>query len=656
MKHQKSIRSKLLLNSISITAIFLILLGGISSLMNYRSTLSSLEQTMGETAKMATESLTHELETYKVLANEISHDHILTNPATPKDVLVEECQEIAERNGLTDIAVSDSEGNSLASDFCIKDTVYFQQAKSTGTVYISDPIYRDDLGIMNIVIAAPIMRDNVFKGVVYMGLDSQFLCDMVSNISIGKTGNASLINNNGDTIGYEDNQLVLDAYNTQEEMKNDKELEQLAAVERKVMAGQSGFDTYRYGGVDKFVAYAPVEGTNGWGMYLAVEKSEYLNSTYLGICLVIGFLIVSLIISFLLMRGLSISISQPISLCTERIRELAQGDLHSEVPRINTGDETQVLADCTGQLIDNLKSVIGDIDFCLSEMSEGNFAVSSQAEQSYVGDFKNIIHSITTLNGTMNEILSKITEVANQVASGSEQIAQSSLTLADGATEQAGAVEELTSTVATVASMAEQSAESTEKAYEDSRQSAKMAENSTDDIKNLTEAMERISSTSTEIENIIATIEDIASQTNLLSLNASIEAARAGEAGRGFAVVADQIGKLASDSAQSAVITKELIGKSLEEVRRGNGITQKTAGALEEVIQRMQGFAEVARETSKISMTQAEAVREVEKGIDQIAEVVQSNSASAQQSAASSQELSAQSEELKQLVSRFHLK
>lgn len=168
--------------------------------------------------------------------------------------------------------------------------------------------------------------------------------------------------------------------------------------------------------------------------------------------------------------------------------------------------------------------------------------------------------------------------------------------------------------------------------------------------------MERINDTSKEISNIIAAIEDIASQTNLLSLNASIEAARAGEAGKGFAVVADQIGKLASDSAASAVDTKKLIEHSLQEIDHGNEIMAKATTAIESVIKGINSLAVSTNEISELSDTQADAMKQLEEGIEQISEVIQNNSAAAQQSSATSEELSAQSEALEHLVGQFTLK
>ena len=168
--------------------------------------------------------------------------------------------------------------------------------------------------------------------------------------------------------------------------------------------------------------------------------------------------------------------------------------------------------------------------------------------------------------------------------------------------------------------------------------------------------MERINATSKEIANIIAEIEDIASQTNLLSLNASIEAARAGEAGKGFAVVADQIGKLASDSADSAVNTKRLIENSINEIQLGNEITAKTTTAIESVISGIKELAESTKEISELSEVQADSMRQLELGVEQISEVIQNNSAAAQETSATSQELSAQSDSLEDLVGQFQLK
>lgn len=651
---QTSIRGKLLKNTLSILVIYLVALGCISSYLNYSSTVESLEQTMVETVRVAANSITHDLETYEVLARELTYSPVFRNPEG-KERMQSLCAEMAARNGVESMDVTDVYGNSLTSDISVSEQAYFQVPKETKQTYISDLIVRRDNGEMNLIVSAPILIDNIFHGIVFIGIDAQFLCDLVSDIQIGETGNASMINGQGDTIGYQDVELVLDAYNTQNELANDSGLAQLAAVERRVMAGETGFASYAYGGVEKYAAFTPVEGTNGWGLYVAVEKAEFLKSTYAGILIMAVLIVIALISAYILMSRSAASIVDPIRLCVERMSALAQGDIHTAVPAIKTGDETQILAESAQILVDNLRRVIGDIDDCLTEMSKGNFAIKSKAEASYVGDFGNIIKSIRELNRTLNETLLQIVEVAGHVAAGAGQMSENAQTLAEGATDQAGSVEELTATITNVTNAAVASASDSCRAYENAQASAENAAGSSEEIRKLTLAMERITETSKEIENIIGAIEDIASQTNLLSLNASIEAARAGEAGRGFAVVADQIGKLAADSAQSAVNTRELIVKSLEEIENGNDITIKTAEVLHHVIEDMKEFAEVVNKSSEESNRQAESMQEVEHGIEQISGVVESNSAAAEEASATSEELFAQSEHLNTLVSRFKL-
>lgn len=318
-------------------------------------------------------------------------------------------------------------------------------------------------------------------------------------------------------------------------------------------------------------------------------------------------------------------------------------------------DELGKLAGNFRQACKTLEVIVQDTSYLLGKMAEGNFDVSSNNAQIYIGNFRQQYESISKLKHELSDTLTQINEASEQVASGSGQLAGGAQALAEGATDQAGAVEELTATVESVSGIAESSAESASGAYQMVRTAVEQADQSREELQALTNAMERISSTSQEIQNIIGSIEEIASQTNLLSLNASIEAARAGEAGKGFAVVADQIGKLAGDSAQAAVNTRDLIEKSLQEIENGNQITEKTVAALNKILESMNDFANAAKGASESSTEQADMLKQIEQGIEQISSVVQSNSAAAEETSATSQELSAQSEGLKNLVGRFKL-
>lgn len=379
----------------------------------------------------------------------------------------------------------------------------------------------------------------------------------------------------------------------------------------------------------------------------------------LSVILIILIVIVTLIsftVSNRIGRQIAREISNPLKNLGQRLKLFAQGDLTSPFPEIDTHDEVAEMVSDATEMAAALNAIINDIGDVLGEMEGKNYAVESKIRDHYTNDFEKLLQSMRSLRNQMSDTIRLIGEASDQVSGGSTNLAESAQSIAEGATEQAGAVEELQATIIDITEAMEKSAESAEESFKQAQVYVKEADHTREEMQTMVVAMEKISESSAKIGNIIQEIESIASQTNLLSLNASIEAARAGEAGRGFAVVAEEIRQLAEQSAKAAVDSRDLIESSMREINEGNHAVERASSSIDQVVSGIQKIAESSKEISATATTQVETMRQAELGIGQITEVVQNNSAAAQQSSATSQELSAQAATLDELVGQFVLK
>ena len=656
----KSIKRKLFLNITMIILFVVVLIGGVTSFLCYKVTFDILEQTMSEVAETSAKVVTRELDIYKNVAAEVGLISELTQP----DTTLEEKNNIfntrMEMHNLEDIKTADKDGYVLSSSgdtTVVKHMDYFN-ASINGDVFVTDALFDETTFAMYYIVSAPLWKDGIYgssiEGVVMLRVDGKTLSDIAKDVVIGEKGFSSIIDKDGYIIGHPEYDKVLNLENVILEYENDGKNSELALLEKKMLNGQVKYGTYESNGSKNLLSYEAIEGTDGWAVLVDVPESEYMETTNFSILATVILGLLSILAATFIGIKMSNKIANPIIACSKRLKLLSEGDLHTEVPKSKSNDETGLLLDSLEKTINELNTIIQDISYHLGTIVTGD--LTKYVDKNYLGDFEPIKDSVVQIIKSLNYIFGNINDSIEQVASGSEELAGGAQVLTQGATEQASSIEELAATINEISEQIISNAESAQSAKEISEDTAAEVENGTKHMGQMINAMDDINSSSVEIGKIIKAIEDIAFQTNILALNAAVEAARAGSAGKGFAVVADEVRNLASRSAEAAKNTTELIENSLGAISNGAKIADETVKSFNSIVEKTNMTVSIVEKIAEASQQQAVAASQVNAGIEQISSVVQINSATAEESAAASEELSSQAILVRNLLKVIKIK
>lgn len=628
-------------------------LGAISAFLCYQSSMSALNKSMDATSTLAASTVAASLREYIAVAYETGSIARLADPTRSVDDKKKILQQRIDDHKFTSGYILDSSGKDIITGVDLSNRAYFKAAMQ-GKNFVSTPAYSDVTKAVSFAVVAPLWKDGIphttpIGAIVYVP-NGEFLDDLMRGIKVGGNGTAFMVDSKGTTIADLDSSIV-GVENGIQLGKTNSKLKKFGQIVENMAAGEKGVSSYSYNGVTKIVSYAPVPDTDGWSICVAAKKNDFLGMFFLSLVITLILVIAFTVVGVRFGIQLGAKIAQPIILCVDRLKLFAKGDLHTDVPKIHTNDETMILTENLSLAIRNLNQIIADIKRRLSDLAEKNLTIANV--EAYEGDFAEISKSFEAIVLALNATMKNIEQNAERVNGGAEELSKASQQLADGATDQASAIEELTATIADISEKIRLNADgaaNTRGIVEDMNRDI-LSSNA--HMNNMTEAMSKINKSSAEIANIMKTIEDIASQTNLLSLNAAIEAARAGEAGRGFAVVAAEVRDLAEQSAEAARTTAQLIENSISAVDEGAELAKITKESLNVVVSQSEKIGVAMDHIVEASNEQANASQQITEGVNQIATVVESNSATAEESAASSEELFGRATDLRALLQQF---
>lgn len=538
-----------------------------------------------------------------------------------------------------------SGGTISGDDYDITTRAWYDCIQSGETV-LTKPYTSASTGKTILSAATPVYdsKNNVV-GVAGIDVGIDTIMNMMGDYTIGANGYTMLLTNDG-TFVYHPNSDLIDTQ-IQDMNISDNVGEAITSQSTELLK-------YKADGATKYGCIMP-SGNTGFVVLSCIPKGQYYSSLIVAVTMLLVVIIAGIVFILFLIGRLSGKIVKPLAELNSVAIELANGNLDVTIES-KTNDEVGELGRSIGKTVDRLKEYIDYIDEIsdvLADMADGKLAI--KLKYAYVGEFQKVKDALINISNSMTEVMTSIVEGANQVSAGSDDLANAAQNMAENTENQAASIEELLASATTVAEQVKDNRDNSEKSATYTNEVADVMESSKTKMLQMREAMDKIQESSKQVVGIIKAIEDIASQTNLLSLNASIEAARAGEVGKGFAVVAGEIGGLANQSANAVNTTSSLINVSLDEIEKGNAIVNDVMESLDDAVERVRVANGMIQDTAQMADVQMKNIDQIRDAIQEMAQVVQDNSAMAEETSATSEELAAQSVTLNDLVQRFEI-
>ncbi len=529
----------------------------------------------------------------------------------------------------------------------VSDRKYFKFLEETGNIVIGEPALQDDIVQLAVGIPLKAEEDTVYYLVGSYKYD--ILNDVLSNMNLGETGAAYIVNEEGQIIGDKDMENIVKGVNVYEMYPDSKSRD----MYEKVIGGETGSQKISLHNTPHYVAYSPVPGTL-WSLVIDVPVREFktrsVTAAVLGTVLAVAVLIIGLGMIARMVSGLT----DHLRAATGRIEALSEGDLASAVNKSGTGDEIEVLTTALARTVEQLNSYISNIRYVLGELSGGNYTVEATGE--YNGDFAALKEALEVIADSLNRNMEAMRDSAREVAANTDIISGHTRQMQEDSGEQMEAVTRLNESTNRIVSNIGTIVDSANRVKECSDATSAKVTQGNQEMAGLIANMDEINANMEQIKQISGMIEGIAAQTNLLSLNASIEAARAGEHGKGFAVVAEQVRELAVQSATASAQTTEIIRNTSHTIQKGVEAARSMETSLMEIAENSSRFSEITDNLEQVIVEQKAAAENVKSDLESVDRIAESNAETARQTNDACEDFTKQAQMLTELVSHVKIR
>lgn len=625
----------------SIIIILLVYVIGTESCMySYNSTIELVRKNSKSAAKTTSDDLEVLLNTYKNIAAASGKDMILAGNV-PDEARVSKVEQLAKQYGFTSGNVLNEKGISIKDGTDFSDRSYVKKALQ-GKTNISDVTLSKYTGTYGLSIAAPLISSGRIVGVVYFRIDVDFMNDMVKHISVGDGSFAYILDEKNNVIAHKNSKYIMN----EEYMGNVPD-----ELTKSSSNSDNGGFTYEIDSKKYICGYSKIGNTDNWRVVMVSPTTAYESEVLMFVKRLVISDIFALIIAILAAVFIARSISKPIIRVKNVLSGMADGDLSKRIEKTGRKDELGILQNSAASLTNTLSQILGEAAYILESMAAYDLTAADMKE--YPGEFNNLAVSINSIKSILKNMIINIQTSSVNVEGGSRQLAQAAGMVSDGTVAQAASLQKLVADVDNVVESINRNSQKVNVVNESLLNLDIEIKDGDDKMHALLSVVKEVEEMSEDIKKIVKTIDSIAFQTNILSLNASVEAARAGDTGKGFAVVAQEIGTLAAKSSEASKKTAGLIEKCLNGISGAKEYAVVTSETFKNIVDDSEKIAGAFKEISKDNEIQTKNANNIKCEIENISDVVQANTATAEQTAASTEVLSGQAISLKEMTERF---